>query len=223
MMTQPRNGLVRSLLTALISLAIISCSGENTANAASNDGLVADKDYKNVRQIEPMGDGNKIIVAEVFWYGCPHCYQFEPYVSAWKKNLPADVEFIRIPAPLNRVWKFHARVYYAAEVLGVTEKIHAPLFNAIHIDRKRMVDLDQIAALFKQHAGIAPDEFKNTFNSFAVDTKMRRSEGMVRNFGISSVPTMVVAGKYWTSSSLVGSEENIITTVDKLIQKVRSE
>jgi len=223
MIKTPHNRLIRGLFTVMMSLAIISCSGENTANAASTESLVEGQDYKNVRQVEALGDGSKIVIAEVFWYGCPHCYQFEPHVQAWKMSLPADVEFIRIPAPLNRVWKFHARAYYAMEVLGVIEKVHQKLFDAIHVERNRMVDIDALAALVTRESGVPAEEFKNTFNSFSVDAKLRRSEDIVRNFGISSVPTMVVAGKYWTSTSLAGTDRQALENVNKLIEKVRSE
>ena len=89
-------------------------------------------EYKLVQPPVPTETGDKIEVVELFWYGCPHCYYFEPQVKQWLKTMPDNVEFRRVPAVFNDVWAVHARAYYTAETLGVADKMHDPMFVAYH-------------------------------------------------------------------------------------------
>ncbi|MDH5178474.1 MAG: thiol:disulfide interchange protein DsbA/DsbL [Gammaproteobacteria bacterium] len=161
---------------------------------------------------------NKVEVVEVFWYGCPHCFQFEPRLQKWLKKKPANVEFIRIPATGNRpLWNLHARMFYTAEMLGVGDKLHQKIFDEYHINKNLLDNEAAIRSFFVKH-GVKGEEFDNTFNSFAVETKLNRAIERDTNYGITVVPTMVVNGRYRTSDRVAG-HSGALEVVDFLIQK----
>lgn len=175
-------------------------------------------EYQLINPPQPTTNPAKVEVVELFWYGCPHCFVFEPYLNAWLERKPANVEFIRIPATLNPGWSIHARAYYTAEVLGVLDKIHEPLFHAIHV-QKRKLDNEAALAAFFAAQGVSEEDFRKTFNSFAVETKLRRAAGLVQRYGVSGVPAIIINGKYRTDGSLAGSYENLLQVMDYLIRK----
>jgi thiol:disulfide interchange protein DsbA len=181
-----------------------------------------DNAYRTLVPAQPTQTGDKIEVLEVFWYGCPHCYHFEPYIHRWLKTKPDDVAFRRMPAVLNKNWIPHARAYYAAVKLGVLDRIHTPLFNAIHKDRKPIFTEDQLRDFFVSQ-GVDGDKFTEAYNSTEVETKIKQAFFMARNYKLTGVPTVVVDGKYVTSSSRTGSFDKLIETVNYLVRKVRNE
>jgi thiol:disulfide interchange protein DsbA len=179
----------------------------------------AGEDYTVINPALPGGSDGKVQVVELFWYGCPHCFQFEPYMHDWEKSMPDNVEFVRIPAIFNNPrWKLHAAAYYTAEVLGVMDKFHAPFFSAIHTGKQRMASKEAVAEFF---AGIGVDSeaFDTTFDSFAVQTKVRRAADLTKKYGISGVPSMAVDGKYLVDGPMAKSYENMIRIVNALAEK----
>ena len=168
----------------------------------------------------PLGTTNpdKIEVVEFFWYGCPHCFQFEPYIEAWKKNKPDNVVFINVAPPLGDGWKVHSQAFYAAQVLGVLDQFHEPMFNAIHKDKKPMRKPKDVMKLVES-LGLDAKKFAKTMKSFNVDAKIRQSLQQARDAGISAVPTVIVNGKYRTTGSLAGSYPNLIKILDELVAK----
>lgn len=182
---------------------------------------VSDAQYSKLANPQPTGSEDKIEVVELFWYGCPHCYHFEPVLDTWLKNKPDDVEFVRIPAVLGPSWELMARGYYTAQVLEVTDRIHKPLFEYIHRDRKRIRNVDDLRDFFGK-AGVSAEDFNQAFNSFAVVTMTNRAKQAHTRYGANGVPTMIVNGKYRTSAQQAGSNEKIIEVVDYLIAKERA-
>ncbi len=180
-----------------------------------------DMQYETLGNPQPTQAADKIEVVELFWYGCPHCFQLEPVVAKWLETKPADVDFIRIPAVLGPSWELLARGYYTAELLGVLDKIHNPLFEYIHVQRKRITSVGQLKDFFKK-AGISEKDFEATFGSFAVITKTNRAKQAHIRYGISGVPAVIVNGKYRTTANLAGGNQKLITVVDELIQQERS-
>jgi len=179
-------------------------------------------EYKDVSPpVANQIDNKHIEVVELFWYGCPHCFHFEPYLLRWLKTKPKDVNFVRVPAVFNPSWKLSARAYYTAEMLGVLDKIHEPMFNAIHIKGEKLATADELADFFARH-GVKKRAFYEAFNSFAVDTKVRRAVDLTQRYGIDGVPSMIVNGKYRTSGTQAGSLENMLQVVNFLIAKERA-
>ncbi|MGH6635848.1 MAG: thiol:disulfide interchange protein DsbA/DsbL [Gammaproteobacteria bacterium] len=178
------------------------------------------KEYELVIPEQPTQvEGGKVEVVEIFWYGCPHCYDLEPYLEKWLSALPPHAAFRRLPASFNARWLLHARAFYTAESLHVLDKVHQPLFEALTKD-KHFDTEDDLAAFFAEH-GVDEAPFRQTFNSFAVDAKVKQSSQMVRNYGITGVPAIIVNGKYRTSASLTGSYSALLQVVDQLIEKER--
>lgn len=189
-------------------------------SAAAKD-FQAGKEYVALAKPQPVNTADKIEVIEFFWYGCPHCYHLEPALTAWLKVKPKDVEFIRIPAVLGPSWELLARGFYTAEVLGVADKIHAPLFDYLHKARKRIRTPDDLKAFFVLQ-GVSEADFDKTYKSFAVVTKTNHAKQATQRYGLNSVPTLVVAGKYRTGPSMAGSNKAMLDVVNFLIEKERS-
>jgi len=161
---------------------------------------------------------DKILVQEFFWYGCPHCYTFEPFIKAWKKTKPANVEFVRVPAIFRPDWEIQAKAYYALSVMGVIEDVHGKIFEAIHKDKKRLNTLDTIADLVEKN-GLDRQKFLTEYNSFAVDSMVRKAKKLQKEYEIQGVPSVAVNGKYLTAGSMAGTYDNLVKVIDYLVAK----
>jgi len=179
----------------------------------------AGKHYKEIAPPQPV-TGTGIEVLEVFWYGCPHCYDFEPTLARWQARQPEDVAFRRLPAVFRPSWYLHAKAYYTAEALGVLDKIHALFFKALHVDKKTLDDEASLADFFAGF-GVDKNEFSQVFNSFTVEGKVEQAKQAIQRFGIDGVPAVVVNGKYLTSASMAGSYDAVLTVVDFLVARER--
>ena len=159
---------------------------------------VAGTDYVEIASGQPFKPGNpNIEVVEVFGYTCPACAQFEPLVSAWAARLPADVEFIPVPAPFGGFWMPYAKAYYAAETLGVAEQSHDAMFEAFHVQRQLNHDSTEAdIAQFYGQFGVDPQEFARTMSSFSVNAKLNRARQFLQRTGVDATPTLVVDGHY---------------------------
>lgn len=164
----------------------------------------------------------KIEVVEIFWYGCPHCYDFEPHLEVWLKNKPEDVEFRRMPGIFRDNWVPHARAYYTAEELGVLDAVHKPIFEAIHKNRKRLDSQSELRKIFSAN-GVDEDTFDRIYDSDAVTDKVKKSLLMGRRYQIRGVPSIVVNGKYLTGASIAGSFENMLKATDQLVDMERNQ
>ena len=171
---------------------------------------------------QPVRTGDQIEVLEIFWYGCPHCYALEPYLKKWLKNKPEFVEFVQLPAVLNRSWAFDARVFYTFVALGLMDELHEAYFDAIHQDRRRMKNVEQVAS-WAQEQGIDPKLILDTFNSFGVDSMLANATQMSGRYEADGVPTIIIDGKYRTTVSLAGGHNEMIDLINYLAQRAKSE
>lgn len=165
-------------------------------------------------------DGDKIEVVELFWYGCPHCYHFEPLINNWKKKAGDDIDFWRSPAMWNDRMKLHARAFYTAKALGVGEKMHEPLFTALVVERKPLASEPEIEDLFAAH-GVDREKFRNAFKSFGVVSQVKQADARARSYQISGTPELVVNGKYRVSAGKAGGQKEMLDVVDYLVDKER--
>lgn len=172
--------------------------------------------YQRLPTPVPTPNDGKIEVVEVFWYGCGHCYNLEPVVEEWLAHKPQNVQFVLIPAVFGRNWEPHARAFFVAQALGVLEKIHKPLFEAIHAEKRTLSNEQQLAEFFAEQ-GVDKDAFLKTYKSFDVETRLRRSEQLVQRYGIDGVPAVIVNGKYVTNGSMAGATAKIFDVVDYLV------
>jgi thiol:disulfide interchange protein DsbA len=191
--------------------------------AFAQQALVEGQNYTRLKNPQPVDSGKKIEVLEFFSYGCPHCRDLDPELVAWKKSLPADVEFKRVPVDFGREqWKNLGKAYYTLEALGAEEKLTPEFFVALHDKRVPLHDpkqfLDWVAA-----KGLDRKKAEDTFNSFGINSKMNRALTLAKNYAIQSVPAVIVDGKYQVSSDKVGSHANMPGAIDQLVAKARTE
>jgi protein dithiol oxidoreductase (disulfide-forming) len=187
------------------------------AAAASAQPFEAGKDYV-VLETPVQTSGESVEVREFFSYGCPHCFTFVTPMHAWlDKRAPENVRYVRTPVVFNESWRPLAQAYHAAEVLDVVEQVHVPLFGAIHNERKRFRNLEELADFFASQ-GTDRAEFLRTAQSFAVDVRLRQSNQAMRAFRIDSTPSVGVAGKYMVNPRTAGSHERMIQIIEHLVR-----
>ncbi len=176
----------------------------------------------NGQPFEPIA--GKIEVVEVFNHVCPACAGFQPLISAWKAKLPADVNFVYVPAQFGGPFDTYARAFYAAQALGLQDKTHDPLYRAIHIDRslkgERGQDTPQDIGRFYQAYGADPTQFAETMGSFAVEGKLAKAKQFAQRSGVEGTPTLIVAGKYRVTGGTTRTDQ--VRIANQLIAMERS-
>lgn len=188
---------------------------------AQGGSLVEGKDYVKLSSPAPTAGGNKVDVVEFFWYGCPHCNAFEPSLDAWSKKLPADsVAFRRVPVSFSAMHETHAKIFYALEAMGQVEAMHRKVFAAIHVQRKRL-DKEADIVEFMTQNGVDGAKFTEAYKSFGVATKVRQGKSLSEAYKIDGVPSIGVAGRWFTAPSLAGSPERALAVTDALIQMAK--
>lgn len=181
----------------------------------------ADVHYEVLEQPVQTIDPKKIEVTEVFWYGCGHCFRFEPMLHQWTGKLADDVVFRQSPAMWNEAMAVHARAFYVAQALKVLDKVHQPLFNALNIEGKRLTTEDQVAEFFAGH-GVDRDTFMKAYKSFGVTGQVKQADARARAYNITGTPEIVVNGKYRVSARMAGGQAQMLKVADFLIQQERA-
>jgi len=175
-------------------------------------------EYAEIKQPVRTSHPDKVVVSEMFWYGCPHCFRFEPYINKWKKTMPEGVVLEQVPSVLNPSWMEHARAFFALQMMGEVDKVHMKLMNAMHLQNRSLNNVDALAR-FVADLGVDEDQFREHYHSFPVDTMIRKSRSKERKYGHRGVPAVVVNGKYLTSASMAGSNARVIQVIDYLVKK----
>jgi len=184
---------------------------------------VAGTHYTELQAPVNTNDSSKVEVLEAFWYGCSHCFRFEPLIANWEATAGEDVDFVRFPAMWNALMEIHAQVYYTAEAMDALDIVHEPVFNAINIEGNRLQNENQIGALFAEY-GISEDDFSKAFNSFTVRTKVNQAKQRMQAYEIRSTPNMIVNGKYLvTTGETVRTQADMLEVVDFLVEKERQQ
>jgi len=204
---------LRTFITTIFVL--VSLGGFSYAQSLDNV-------YSKIKPAQPTQSGDKIEVAEIFWYGCPHCFSFEPHINEWKKTIADDVEFRLVPGVLNQSWIPHARAFYAAEKMGVLEKLHTPLFKALHKKRRKIFDRDSLID-FVEESGIDRKEFIKHYDANETEIKVKQTFLLARNAKLTGVPSVIVNGKYLVSASKAGSFEKMLEVINHLIELERTQ
>jgi thiol:disulfide interchange protein DsbA len=206
----------------ILSAALVTASLFGmTAQAADNVPLEAGKTYVELANPVPVSEPGKIEVVELFWYGCPHCYAFEPTINPWVEKLPSDVNFKRIPALFGGPWDAHGQLFITLDTMGVEHKVHNAVFNAIQKEGKRLTKPEDMAD-FVATQGVDKAKFLETFNSFAVKGKMAQYKELAQKYGVQGVPTMIVNGKYRFDLGTTGGPEQTLDVANQLIAKERA-
>lgn len=209
-MKYSRRGFVGSVFALFFGLTVALPSVAQTAG----------KEYTLVSPPQPTEDAGKIEVLEFFSYGCPHCADFNPLLTAWAAKQPADVVVKKVPITFGRAaWANIAKLYYALEVTGDLHRLEADIFKAIHVERQNLFE-EKALTDWVVKKGVDPKKFGETFSSFGVMSKVKRGDQLAQAVKITGVPALVVDGKFMIGD--MGFEEKL-ATVDKLIAKIRSE
>jgi thiol:disulfide interchange protein DsbA len=182
-----------------LSLILLACLlplvAVRAADPAAPPPFQEGKDYLRLPSPVPTAAPDKIEVVELFSYTCPHCRGLEPTVREWLARKPENVTFTRIAVAFGATWEPSARAYYAAEALGVLDKIHQPLFEAMHGEKRKLGSEDELAAFFAEH-GVDQEAFRKAYTSFQTETQLRRGNQLAQRYGVRGVPAVIVNGKY---------------------------
>ncbi len=199
-----------------------------TISAAAMAQLTPGKDYRAINPPQPTDSGKRVEVLEFFWYACPHCNALQPPLRTWLKKKPADVEFRRVPAVLDKSWLPLTWAFYALEALGETDKLHYDIFTAIHEQKIRLGD-QKILFDWVAQRGVDRQKFIDTYNSFGVKNRGMRSIDLTRNYDIPGTPALTVDGKYLIAPSMILKPnktvdyERYFQVIDQVIEMARKE
>ncbi|MCY1198209.1 Thiol:disulfide interchange protein DsbA [compost metagenome] len=205
----------------LILSAVLAGASLLGMSAVQADDIVAGKQYVELSSPVPVSVPGKIEVVELFWYGCPHCYQFEPTLNPWAEKLPEDVNFVRIPAMFGGLWNVHGQLFITLESMKVEHQVHKAVFDAIHKEGKKLATPEEMAE-FLANQGVDKDAFLKAYNSFAVKGQMEKAKKLAMAYQITGVPVLVVNGKYRFDISSSGGPEQTLKVADHLIEKERA-
>nr|WP_298143531.1 thiol:disulfide interchange protein DsbA/DsbL [uncultured Pseudomonas sp.] len=189
--------------------------------AVQAEPIEAGKQYVELSTPVPVSQPGKIEVVELFWFGCGHCYRFEPTINPWIKQLPDDVHFTRIPAMFGGAWNIHGQMYFTLQALDAEQRVHSDVFDAIHQQHKKLSTPEEMADFFATK-GIDRETFLKTFNSFGVKSQMEKAKKLAMAYQISGVPTMIVNGKYRFDISSSGGPQKTLEVANYLIEKERA-
>ncbi|MFW5432401.1 MAG: thiol:disulfide interchange protein DsbA/DsbL [Methylophilaceae bacterium] len=209
---------MKNILLSLI-LLLSTASLSNAVFAEPKPG----QDFDAVAQVIPTENPAKIEVMEIFWYGCDHCYQMETPLKVWLKKIPADVNFKRMPGLPGAAWAPMAKAYFTMESLGIEDKLHHSLFEAVH-KHKTLNPKDEKATLawLTNKSGLDRAKVESTFNSFTVNTNLKRAAQVFRASGATGVPSLIVDGKYITSGTMAGGNAKALEVVNYIVKNVRA-
>ncbi|HET8850619.1 MAG TPA: thiol:disulfide interchange protein DsbA/DsbL [Marinobacter sp.] len=174
--------------------------------------------YRELSNPVRTASDSGVEVAEIFWYGCPHCYNFKPLAEAWEAQAPDYVNYVKLPAALGASWEPHAYAYYALEAMGELDKVHDALFDALAGERRPLNDAEALGD-FVAGYGVDAETFVETYNSFGVRARVQQAQAKIRGARVTGTPTMLVDGKYVVTASMAGSHENVLKVVEYLAEK----
>jgi len=191
------------------------------AAQAAHSAPQADVEYKLIKPAQPVM-GKKIEVIEFFSYACPHCGEFEPALQGWLKRKPKDVDYRMIPMVFRAQWKPPAKLFYTLETMGIVDQYHQKVYDAFYKQNKELTT-DQAVKDWAKSVGIDSAKFEQTYDSFAVDTKVQRGATMAKAYGVQFTPSIAVNGKYYTGPSMAGGHDynRFFGVLDELIDMER--
>jgi thiol:disulfide interchange protein DsbA len=204
--------MIKRWLASFVLLSMVSSA------AFAQLAFIEGKDYQLITPPVKTSQSDKVVVTEIFWYGCPHCFRFEPYAQKLAAELPDGAVFEHVPSSINPRWTEHARAYYSFELMGVLDEIHQEFFDAIHLKRQRLDNVDAIAG-FVAEQGLDEKAFREYYYSFPVETRIRQNNQKEQRYGHGGVPAVIINGKYLVTGSLAGSNERMVEIIKFLVDR----
>ena len=179
------------------------------------------KDFLRLKTPAPTeSPAGKVEVLEFFWYNCNHCHAFEPAFASWKQQAPGFIAVRRVPIAFNASFVPQQKLYYALQTLDNFEALHPKVFHAIHVERVRLTKDEEILEWIGKE-GVDVDKFKETYNSFSVSNQVRKATQLQQAYDVEGVPSMGIAGRYYTDGSHAGSMANVLRVVNYLAEQSR--
>ncbi len=179
------------------------------------------KEYVKLGKPVPTeAPAGKVEVIEFFWYSCPHCNAFEPALEAWIKAAPKDLHIRRVPVAFNATFVPQQKLYFALEGMGKLPEVHAKVFRAVHVERLPL-NKDELIFDWIAKQGVDAAKFKEVYNSFTVSNQVRKASQLQEAYGVEGVPSMGVAGRYYTDGTMAGNMQNVLQVVDQLAAQAR--
>lgn len=206
-------------LTAVSALAATTLALPAFAQVAPKEG----KDYVKLgKPVASEAPAGQVDVIEFFWYNCSHCNEFEPNFATWAKTAPKNASVRRVPVAFNASFAPQQKLYYTLEGMGKVDALHARVFRAIHTERQNLSKEDAIFAWMGKQPGIDMVKFKEMYNSFTVSNQVRRASQLQEAYGVEGVPSMGVAGRYYTDGTLAGSMPGVLSVVTYLVNNTKA-
>ena len=187
---------------------------------AANTGPTEGIDFHTLARPISVAASGKIEVIEFFWYGCPHCYAFEPIIETWIARLPRDVHFRRVPVGFDSLKETHQRVYYTWEALGLVEQMHGKTFTRFHVQHRR-IDNEHDMLEFAQESGLDVAKVGQAWNSFSVQTRCREAQRLEDEYDIERMPEMAIAGRFTAVARSGAGPASALATTDWLVDHIR--
>ncbi|GAA4412760.1 thiol:disulfide interchange protein DsbA/DsbL [Quisquiliibacterium transsilvanicum] len=212
-MTEPKDLATRRFLKTIAGGAVALVASPLLAQQKAAE-------FRAVNPPQPTDAPGKVEVLEFFWYGCPHCNSLEPMLKDWAAKLPADVSFRKIHVGLGPSWVPHQQLFYTLESMGKADSLGSVVFNAIHVERNMLSRPEAMADLLAKH-GVDRKLFTDTYQSFAVRTRMRKASAVAEAYGLDGVPAFGVNGKWFTSPSMAGGNAQALRVLEQLIERER--
>ena len=206
-------------LTAVSALAATTLALPAFAQVAPKEG----KDYVKLgKPVASEAPAGQVDVIEFFWYNCSHCNEFEPNFATWTKTAPKNASVRRVPVAFNASFAPQQKLYYTLEGMGKVDELHARVFRAIHTERQNLSKEDAIFAWMGKQPGVDMAKFKEIYNSFTVSNQVRRASQLQEAYGVEGVPSMGVAGRYYTDGTLAGSMPSVLSVVTYLVNSTKA-
>jgi len=208
----------RSFATGLLAAS----AGLGQTLASAQQAFRAGKDYLALERPLPTDVGpGKVELIEFFWYSCPHCNAFEPAFVQWIRNAPKDVVVRRVPVAFRDDFAPQQRLYYTLEALDLLESVHAKVFHAIHVERLPL-NTEALIQAWVEKQGVDGKKFSDTYKSFGVAGKVKRAVQLQNEFRVEGVPSLGIAGRFYTDGSLAGSMERALKVAEFLLSQSRT-
>ena len=204
---------MKTIVALLLSCVVTAAAWAQSPATTFKEGI----NYRRLTPAQPTSVApGHVEVVEVFWYGCPHCFDLDPLIESWRKQGKPDyVEFVRVPAIWNEMAKTHAKLFYTTQALGKLEELHTPIFREIHVNKDPLNTDSKIESFFAAH-GVNEQEYRKASGSFTVITKMNQAEYLNEHYHVASVPLIIVNGKWVTDVGMAGGEKQLIALMTEL-------
>lgn len=213
-----RGPLVSRRFGLLVFLLVAAAAQAQNVPAVT---LSEGKNYRLIAQ-QPLEDPGRIEVIDFFFYGCPYCNNMRPMLESWRKALPADVVFRRTPAVRRDSWVPLARTFYTLELLGETERLHEEVYKSYHDEELSMSRSDVMADWAQRH-GIDRARWLEAYNSAEVTRLVERARRMTEDYDIQGTPSLVIDGRYLTSSGMTDGVKQLVPVADQIVRMVRAQ